>query len=63
METNNKWEIRFKFCGALSAIVSAFGVIAGFTVGLVTYHRQVEEANAVAQKELRLATYAQKKDV
>ena len=62
MATRN-WDLIFKGCGAVAAIVSAIGLVAGGIFGLYTYREQGIAADAARQKELRLMQYSQKKDI
>lgn len=63
MSSEEKWELRFKACGAIAAIVSAIGLIVGGFFGLYSYRHQGMASDALKEKELRLMQYSQKKDV
>ena len=58
-----KWEPRFKACGALAAIVSALGLVAGGAFGLYTFRQQGISAEAQREKEFRLMQFNLKKEV
>jgi hypothetical protein len=63
MPTETSWEFTFKACGAIAAIVSAVGILAGGAFGLIQYQKQVETAERQGKMELDLLKYDQKKDV
>lgn len=63
MPAEKTWEFTFRACGAVAAIVSAAGILAGGAFGLIQYKEQGISAELQRDKELRLLEYDQKKNV
>lgn len=63
MTQREDWEFRFKACAAVTAVATAISIVVGGGVALYTYREQVQTAENLKRKEIRMLEYNQKREV